>query len=260
MIINMKEIKKYLILTFTSTYVIWGIIVLYTQTNNKSFSSSFAMLILYIAGVISPAICAIAVQKKIMKKEEFKVFLKNIILPSNKLIWYVMSIMLIVFFKLFPFWVFGGIKKAKIYIILLQLPLFILIGGLEEIGWRGFLLPNLQKRFSAFKSTIITGIVWTVWHLPLFFIIGTYQELYSNFYTFFLNTLGFTFILSIVYNNTKSIFICIFCHASLNSLSGVFIINETLISASVMLLIGIITFFAFDFFSKNTKHKKEFVT
>ncbi len=41
-----------------------------------------------------------------------------------------------------------------------------LIGSVaEEIGWRGFLLPNLQKRYTPFISSIIVGILWGVWHL-----------------------------------------------------------------------------------------------
>lgn len=35
----------------------------------------------------------------------------------------------------------------------------------EEVGWRGFLLPNLQKRYSPFITSIIVGIMWGVWHL-----------------------------------------------------------------------------------------------
>lgn len=42
----------------------------------------------------------------------------------------------------------------------------ILIGSVaEEVGWRGFLLPNLQKKHTPFKSSIIVGILWGVWHL-----------------------------------------------------------------------------------------------
>lgn len=35
----------------------------------------------------------------------------------------------------------------------------------EEVGWRGFLLSNLQKRYSPFITSIIVGIMWGVWHL-----------------------------------------------------------------------------------------------
>ena len=44
--------------------------------------------------------------------------------------------------------------------------LAILVGCVaEEIGWRGFLLPNLQKRYSPFISSVIVGVLWGVWHL-----------------------------------------------------------------------------------------------
>lgn len=44
--------------------------------------------------------------------------------------------------------------------------IFIFIGcAAEEIGWRGFLLPKLQKKHSPFISSIIVGLLWGVWHL-----------------------------------------------------------------------------------------------
>lgn len=55
--------------------------------------------------------------------------------------------------------------------------LFILVFGPlpEELGWRGYALGKLQSRWSALYASIILGIVWVIWHLPLFFIQGTYQ-------------------------------------------------------------------------------------
>lgn len=45
----------------------------------------------------------------------------------------------------------------------------------EEPGWRGYALDGLQSRHSALVSSLIVGIVWLAWHLPLFFIEGTWQ-------------------------------------------------------------------------------------
>jgi membrane protease YdiL (CAAX protease family) len=39
----------------------------------------------------------------------------------------------------------------------------------EELGWRGFLLPELQNKFSAITSSLIIGVIWYCWHIPLFF-------------------------------------------------------------------------------------------
>jgi membrane protease YdiL (CAAX protease family) len=37
----------------------------------------------------------------------------------------------------------------------------------EEIGWRGFLVPELFKRFGYTKTSLITGMIWSVWHYPI---------------------------------------------------------------------------------------------
>lgn len=53
---------------------------------------------------------------------------------------------------------------------LAALPLWILTFGIgEEIGWRGFALPELQKDHSPLFATFILWIFWALWHLPLFF-------------------------------------------------------------------------------------------
>jgi membrane protease YdiL (CAAX protease family) len=41
-------------------------------------------------------------------------------------------------------------------------------GGQEELGWRGFMLPTLQERYSALVSSVFVGVAWAAWHLPLF--------------------------------------------------------------------------------------------
>jgi membrane protease YdiL (CAAX protease family) len=57
--------------------------------------------------------------------------------------------------------------------------LFLLIGfvfgALEEPGWRGYAQEALQRRMSVLAASLVVGVFWAAWHLPLFFITGTYQ-------------------------------------------------------------------------------------
>jgi uncharacterized protein len=46
----------------------------------------------------------------------------------------------------------------------------------EELGWRGFALPRLLRRFSPLWTSLILGAIWGVWHLPSFFVSSLVQS------------------------------------------------------------------------------------
>jgi membrane protease YdiL (CAAX protease family) len=47
----------------------------------------------------------------------------------------------------------------------------------EEIGWRGFALPRLQRTHSAARATLFLGLMWLVWHLPAFLYLDTLEAM-----------------------------------------------------------------------------------
>ena len=94
------------------------------------------------------------------------------------------------------------------------LPLLILGPLSEEIGWRGFALDRLQSRWNAMTSSLIIGVVWSFWHLPLFFMIGTSQhELGIPFAGFLLSLTSSSVLYTWLHNRAGgSIWMAVFFH------------------------------------------------
>lgn len=91
----------------------------------------------------------------------------------------------------------------------------------EEIGWRGFALPRLQKRYSALIATLIVGILWALWHLPLVFLVGNPMSEFPFLWLIIIVTNAFIY--TWIYNSTKgSILLVALFHGALN-IFGVFI-------------------------------------
>lgn len=83
---------------------------------------------------------------------------------------------------------------------------------LEEFGWRGFALPHLQDRYSALTASLILGLLWGIWHLPLTLAYG------DPVVPFLLQITAITVLITWVFNNTRgSMLIAMLCHASLNA-------------------------------------------
>jgi membrane protease YdiL (CAAX protease family) len=84
----------------------------------------------------------------------------------------------------------------------------------EETAWRGFALPRLQKKFSALNSSLILGLFWGFWHLPLFFIVGSFQSTLP-FVGFILSAVATSILITWVFNNSRgSVLLAAIFHAS----------------------------------------------
>jgi uncharacterized protein len=101
---------------------------------------------------------------------------------------------------------------------LLAMAGFILVIGPlpEEIGWRGYLLDRLQLRWSALTASLVLGIVWWSWHLPLFVLPG-YFEAFGRAtpspLAFLYGILPAAIVYTWVYNGTdRSVFAVIVLH------------------------------------------------
>ena len=130
--------------------------------------------------------------------------------------------------------------------LIFQIFVFSLITGAlgEELGWRGFLLPRLQTRFGPFVATILVGIVWALWHLPLWFIPGSVWQESIPYWAFALVTISSSFLYTWVVNSTDgSMLMASLIHFTMNfagniiAASGLVPIRELYILSAILYLI-----------------------
>ncbi len=91
-------------------------------------------------------------------------------------------------------------------------------GFFEETGWMGFAFPRLNLRYSAFKASVILGIFWGLWHLPVIDFLGAASPHGAYLVPFSLSFIvlmtAMRVLIAWIYTNTKSILLCQLMHAS----------------------------------------------
>jgi membrane protease YdiL (CAAX protease family) len=86
----------------------------------------------------------------------------------------------------------------------------------EEPGWRGFALPRLTEKLGPIAGTLILGILWALWHAPLFVIAGTAQY-GTPFVPFLITLVAWSMVVTLIVTRTRgSIVVAMLFHASAN--------------------------------------------
>ncbi len=86
----------------------------------------------------------------------------------------------------------------------------------EEFGWRGFLLPRFVRKFSAVPACFFVGIIWAVWHWPLYYKAIAKSPAEEIFFML-ANITGLSFLLGVVYLRTNSLLFSMLMHWSSNA-------------------------------------------
>ncbi|WP_297093751.1 CPBP family intramembrane glutamic endopeptidase [uncultured Draconibacterium sp.] len=132
------------------------------------------------------------------------------------------------------------IKSPPSHMLIGVLAVFYFFGGNEEFGFRGYLQKELQKKISPLVTALIISILWTFWHLPLY-----YNGIYStNGISLILPRLIFTLPMSVIfvwfYNKSSySILTVMILHAMINSSSGI-IGNSELIAIILYSILSVV--------------------
>jgi membrane protease YdiL (CAAX protease family) len=188
--------------------------------NVAAWAPTYAILILY---------------KSLYPNVKFKDYLKDNFLRKIKPHSFINSLLLqvlILSIVILIFLLLSGTKFSSLEFIALQsiIPIFLInltsgpIG--EELGWRGYALNKLQEKYSPLIASIILGLLWGFWHLPLWFLSGyTGLQLIYYIIAFLIAVISLSVITTYFYNKSKNILIAMWIHFWFNFLLKIVIFD-----------------------------------
>lgn len=251
-----KEITiQFTVLTFCIAYLVSGVLIVlsqfgYTVYNWVDTSQQFISNIPFAIYILSPAIASYIVLKKNDKVTGIKKWLRTVFYVRNGKLLYLYVCALLAAYFMLHFTVADNKELAMPFdTFFLSLCGNLVIGGLEEAGWMYILQPELDKKYGYVPSSLIVGVIWLLWHVPLFFIAGTnHGEGLIDFGMFSFQVMAFRFVYGAIYklSGVGGVFMCVLFHTMFNALSPIFSTVTatwpgTLLANSVMIIISIVT-------------------
>ena len=225
-----KKTYIFLLMTIIWSWTFWfiGLYLLKDEINQESIGK---FLIFFFSGVYGPSISAIVTTfifdgiegvLNLLKK----LFIWNVPLKNYLYIITLPIIFVIIGIVLYNIFIgdIGSFDLMAFVSIPTVLWAGIYAGPLgEELGWRGFLLSELKKEQSNLKSAIIIGIIWFIWHIPLWWapfgtLVSGESISFLPIITYFLMLICLSIIITwLVINSKGSVFVALLFHLSINA-------------------------------------------
>ena len=218
--IDDNPVLTFFILTFCFTWLSW-IPMIFAGGDN---------VLLRVIGSYGPITAAILVTGITRGSRGITALLKPLRIWKVGLFWYLFSFLSTAVVTLVSIWIYLSFDgnalsfndPAKLYLVIpvfIYVCIFSVLG--EETGWRGFALPKLQRKQGALTASILIGLIWGVWHIPLFFIEGNFHQ-DIPLWLFILQDVALSVVITWIYNHTGgSLLLIHLFHAASNTTLGV---------------------------------------
>jgi len=216
---------KYFLIAFAFTWFFWGLQVLAVRDVIPTLPG------LTVIGTLGPLVAAVLLTAQENGRAGLRSLLGRVVRWRVSPIWYAVALLgpLVLTLGAIALHVALGGQPPSLAVLIGALPIllvtavymmiFVALG--EEVGWRGYALPALQARYDALLASVILGVLWALWHLPLFFNPDT---LYSNlpFVLFLSYLIPFSILITWEYNSTGgSVLMAMIAHAFMNASNAV---------------------------------------
>lgn len=202
------------------------------QATGAALPPAIVDVLLPILASFAPLWAALVVSSRLLGSEGVPALLGQILRWRIGLAWYALALAgpILLFGLALGFaWLAGsrppgfGFKELVGAAGIFLAALLFAIG--EEYGWRGYLQPALQARWSALAAALVVGVAWAAWHAPLFFDPDAIQAGVPPL-AFLALGVGLSVILAWVYNSTGgSLVVVVLAHAAMNASLGAIAVN-----------------------------------
>lgn len=219
---KIRLLLPYLAITFGLAWGLVGLLILFPDQIAVVFGELSAKNPLFILAVYAPAIAAFILVIRHGGLQGLRRYLSRLLLWKVHWGWYAYLLIGI------PFLFYAGASlKGNLftepfpfsiwYEVFPALAFMLVLGPVEEFGWRGFALPLLQQHFAPIWAGLILGVIWGMWHLPAFYLSGTPQGAWS-FFPFFIGSIALSVIVTPLFNASGgSILLPLLLHWQLNN-------------------------------------------
>lgn len=204
---RVRDVIPFFLMTFV---IAWGILGLYIAVPDvmiNLFGNLSGSHPLFYLAVYAPAISAITMVIYRQGISGVGRFLSRLSLWKTTYPWYLFLLigMPLAFYLpallkegafadgLFPF---ASLQAYGVSLLLMAIK-----GPVEEIGWRGFALPLLQRKMAPIYASLLLGAIWAFWHLPAFLFSGTPQSAWAIM-PFFVGTIALSVIVTALFNRS----------------------------------------------------------
>jgi len=221
-----KEMTSFLVLTFAWTWAFWlGLWALCARGATSAGRPLF--LAMHMLGGFGPTIMAVACVARRPGGKQVRAFLRTwlpgrlsglglLVLAAAVLLSLLKPLALALLGK-------GGLPLENWPLMLALFPAMIIGGGLEEPGWRGIVYDDSASlKEGRPLAHLAMALVWILWHLPLWLVPGTYQNLHLDLTAFALGVGATSLAFYAIRMSGASVGWCVLVHALVNAVIGAF--------------------------------------
>jgi len=215
-------IYPYLLLAFALPWCILGLYIAAPEWAVSVFGQISGAHPLFVLAVYSPAFAAIAVVSYFAGLHGLRRYLSRLLLVRAPAPWWAFLLFGIPAIYFAGAFLKGNVASAPLLTesfasLLPAIAFMMVLGPVEELGWRGIALPLLQRRLAPAWAGLLLGLIWGVWHLPAFYLSGTPQSEWG-FMPFLIGAIAVSLILTPLFNRSGgSILLAMLFHFQLNN-------------------------------------------